>query len=90
MPSAKEVSQWLPEGGGDYDIVVVGTQENAFKDQTPQSGSATSEVAIIADVAIDIDDDEKIETMTPEAVNTTHHPDSAEKQPKPRCGCAWE
>ena len=31
-PHPDEVKLWLPEQGGSHDIVVIGTQENAFKD----------------------------------------------------------
>ena len=31
MPLASELEHWCPERGGDFDLIVVGTQENRFK-----------------------------------------------------------
>jgi hypothetical protein len=32
-PHESELTSWLPEHGGDFDLVVVGTQENKFKER---------------------------------------------------------
>ena len=35
QPNAAELEAWLPAGGGSYDLVAVGTQENDFKEEKP-------------------------------------------------------
>lgn len=37
QPIAAELEAWLPKGGDSYDLVVVGTQENEFKEKKRES-----------------------------------------------------
>ena len=34
MPHPQELQHWLPQGGGRFDLVVIGTQENSFRRST--------------------------------------------------------
>ena len=42
-PEATELSDWLPTDGGGFDLIVVGTQENAFSEK---KGAVKKEVAV--------------------------------------------
>ena len=37
-PDAAELREWLEEGGGDLDLIVVGTQENAYNEKKGKKG----------------------------------------------------
>ena len=68
MPIESELATWLPLGGGDYDVVVVGTQENAFKEHKQQSHASPNSNVSSAEVTLDLDDDdEKVEIPLPDA-----------------------
>ncbi len=54
MPREEELAAWLPNGGGDYDLIVVGTQENAFKEKDKDQSEANMSMKVKQDV----DDDE--------------------------------
>jgi len=44
QPSAEGVARWLPEAGGDLDLLAVGTQENKFKRKASKPKKAKQKV----------------------------------------------
>lgn len=61
MPDEAELAHWCPEGGSDFDLVVVGTQENKYKKK-----NVDSPVSAVSDD--DVDDDEEDYAPTEEEI----------------------
>lgn len=64
MPKATELA-WLPEGGGEYDMIVIGTQENAFSDKEKRSSTKESFESVAAEDEDDDEDAEERDLPTP-------------------------
>ena len=66
-PNPEELQHWLPEGGGEFDVIVIGTQENAFKEKK----TSKSEDPRVATAAAGEDEDEEDAAATAQALTNS-------------------
>ena len=57
-PAEAQLEYWLPERGGDFDLIVVGTQENRYKQKGRSSTRRSSARSSVAEVEESDDDEE--------------------------------
>ena len=75
QPLASELAVWLPENGGKYDVVVIGTQENMYRTMrqpTTRPKRATEGQQQQSSTRLDeyvSDSDEELESMRQEAAH---------------------
>lgn len=81
MPNAEEVAQWLPKGGDGFDLVVVGTQENSFKEKKSKSKAVITE-----DEDEEDDDDVVVELERRETARRTAYEDARAEEDSARGG----
>jgi len=75
-PAEEELALWCPENGGEFDLVVVGTQENKYKNKKASQAAAAA-AAVDGD---DRDGDDKDDDEEEEVVLTEAEAEEAEKK----------
>ena len=68
-PAEAQLEYWLPERGGDFDVIVVGTQENRYKQKGRSSTRRSSARSSVADVEESDDDEEDEEDEQDMSIN---------------------